>query len=139
MSPVHHLQQRGGRDCNHLNVCLSMVIGNLPLRWKVWLAGRPETGSNPYFILASHCLTTICPVSMSFRAPFNMLYTSQDVACDLRSVSDSDSTVNNSVCSSQLPASHNSGIAGASASSPSSVPSSINSSFNPAFHIVNPA
>ena len=65
--------------------------------------------------------------------------TSQDVACDLRSVSDSVSTVNNnSVHSSQLSASHNSGIADASVSSPSSVPSGLTSGFNPASHIVNP-
>ena len=65
--------------------------------------------------------------------------TSQDVACDLRSVSDSVSTVNNnSVCSSQLSASHNSGVANVSVSSPSSVPSSLNSGFNSSSHIVNP-
>ena len=39
--------------------------------------------------------------------------------------------------SSQLSASHNSGIADVSVSSPSSVPSSLNSGFNSAFHIVN--
>ena len=65
--------------------------------------------------------------------------TSQDVACDLRSVSDSVSTVNNnSIYSSQLSASHNSGIVDVSVSFPSSVPSGLTSGFNPASHIVNP-
>ena len=65
--------------------------------------------------------------------------TSQDVVCDLRSVSNSVSTVNNnSVHSSQLSASHNSGVVDVSVSSPSSVPSGLTSGFNPASHIVNP-
>ena len=65
--------------------------------------------------------------------------TLQDVACDLRSVSDSVSAVNNnSVRSLQLSASNNSGVADVSVSSPSSVPSSLNSGFNSSSHIVNP-
>ena len=45
-----------------LNVCLSRVIGTLQLRWKVWLAGRPE---NACFIMASHCLTTVPMLSIA--------------------------------------------------------------------------